>query len=257
MRAAALLVLLLLPQDPPSSLAQARALLDEARAAERKNGDFDTPGKAALAAFDAAVKADPASVDALVGRGDTRAALAAWRHPRGDFTKRAELEGAIADYEAALKLDPARVEAIAGRGFARFKSSVSRFFARVHVDELFKSGLDDLDQAVKLRPADVGLRILRAEALLEKGWYARYRADAHRPAAEAAAGEFREAIKLDPSRSAELEPRVAASLRLAESPVATEDHGAFIVWSKTWEEARREAAIRRVPIFFYVSGGAG
>ena len=246
-------------QEPAaeSPLVRARARFEEARIAERNGGDFDTPGKAAIAAFDEAVKADPASAEARAGRGDVRAAMAAWRMPRGDFSKRAEFEAAIADYDEALKLDPTRAATFAGRGFARFKLSVARFFARVHVDELFRTGFEDLDQAVKLLPADASLRILRGDAQQEKAVYARYRADPHKAYAEAALTEYAEAARLDPATGPGLESRVAASKRLAGLPAAVDDKGLSIAWTRTWEEARREAAIRRVPIFIYVSGGAG
>ena len=258
MRAAALVLFLAgaIPQETPAAdpLARARAKVEEARASEQKGGDFETPAKAALAAFDEALKADPKSVDALAGRGGIRAAQAAWRFPRGDFSRRADLEAAVADFDAALKLDPDRADLYAGRGFARFKSAVSRFFARVHVDELFKSAFEDFDKAVALKPADASLYVLRGDARHEKAIYARYRADPHKPPAEAAIADFREAARLG---AAGLDARIAACGKLADSPVAVEDKGPSIAWSKTWELARREATIRRVPIFFYVSGGAG
>lgn len=258
MRAAVFLLFAgLIAQQQDTALARARARLEEARSAEKSGGDFETPGKAALAAFDEAVKSDPSSVEARAGRGDARAAMAAWRMPRGDFSKRADLEAAIADFDEALKLDPNRPETYAGRGFARFKLSVSRFFARVHVDELFKTAFEDFDKAIQLRPADAALRLLRGDALHEKAVYARYRADAHKAPAEAALAEFREAVRLDPSMAARLDGRIAACGTLADSPVAIDDKGPPLIWSKSWELARREAKIRRVPIFFYVSGGAG
>ena len=242
---------------PQSPLDRGRARLEEARLAADKGGDFETSGKAALAAFDEAVKADPSSAEAWAGRGEARASVAAWRMPGGDFTKRAELEAAIADFTESLKRDPDRAATVAGRGFARWKLAVARFFARVHVDELFKPAFEDLDRAVKLRPTDAALRLLRGTALLEKAVYARYRADPHKDHATAALAEFAEAARLEPTTAPQLESRIAAARKLSESPVAVEDKGPSIVWSKTWELARREATIRRVPIFFYVSGGAG
>jgi tetratricopeptide (TPR) repeat protein len=253
MRACAVLVLLFLPQDP-SPLERAKSHFDEARAAEKSGGDFETPGNAAIAAFDEAVKADPKSADAYAGRGEARAAMAAWWMPRGDFTKRRELEEAIVDFGKAIELDPARAESYAGRGFARFKYAVSRFFARVHVDELFKTAFDDFARAIELKPADVSLRVVRATAMYEKAVYARIRADEHGPPAAAALAEFKEAARLG---AVDLDARIAAAEKLAASPVAVDDKGPPLIWSKTWELARREATIRRVPIFFYVSGGAG
>ena len=246
-------------QDPSSDtpLARAQARFEEAKAAEKKGGDFDTPCKAALAAYDEAIKADPKSAAAWAGRGEVRAAMSAWRMPGGDFTKRKELEDAIADFDEALKLDPARVESIAGRGFARHKSAVARIFARGNIDDLFKAGFEDFNRALELRPGDANLLILRGDALYEKAIYSRYRADPHRPPAEAALADYRAAVKVNPACEAELVGRIAACGKLADSPVAVEDRGPFLVWSKTWELARREATIRRVPIFFYVSGGAG
>lgn len=246
-------------QDPPQETLLARGLarFAEARTAEKKGGDFETPGKAAIAAFDEAVKADPASAEARAGRGEVRAALAAWRMPHGDFSKRAELQAAIEDFDEAIKLDPKRPESYSGRGFARFKLSVARIFARGQIDDLFKAGFEDFSRAITLRPADPALYVLRGDALHEKAVYARYRADPHRPPAEAAMADFREAIRLEPSRAAGLDARMAACGKLAESPVAVDDKGPSIEWSKTWQQARREATIRRVPIFFYVSGGAG
>ena len=255
--AAAVLILAGLIQQQDSPLARAQAKVDEARAAEKAGGDFDAPAKAGLAAFDEAVKADPSSVAARIGRADLKAAIANWWQARGDFTKRTQLESAIADYDEALKLEPGRVEAIAGRGYAKFKFQVSRFFARVHVDELFKAAFEDIDKAVSLRPGDASLHILRGDALLEKGKYGRYRADPHKPSAEAAIAAYQEAIRLDPQKADALAARIAAAGKLADSPIAVEDKGAFIVWSKSWELAKREAQIRSVPIFFYVSGGAG
>jgi tetratricopeptide (TPR) repeat protein len=256
MRVLALLLVLAALQDPPP-LARARTLFAEAKSAEKSGGDFETPGKAAIAAFEEAIKAEPSSAEGYAGRGEVQAAMAAWWMPRGDFTKRAPLEAAIADFTKAIELDPSRAESYAGRGFAKFKYAVSRFFARVHVDELFKGAFEDFDRALALKPADASLVVLRAEAQYEKAVYARIRADDHRPPAEKAAAEFKEAARIDPSRAAELEARIAAALKLAASPVAVEDQGAPLIWSKTWELARREAMLRRVPIFFYVSGGAG
>ena len=246
-------------QDSASDtpLARARARFEDAKAAEFKGGDFETPGKAAIAAYDEAIKADPKSAVARAGRGEVRAAMAAWGMPRGDFTKRKELEDAVADFDEALKLDPARVESIAGRGFARFKLAVARMFARGQIDDLFKSGFEDFNRALELRPGDAGLFILRGDAHYEKALYSRYRADPHRPPAEAALADYKAAAALDPACEPKLVARVAAAGKLADSPVAVEDRGPFLVWSKTWELARREATIRRVPIFFYVSGGAG
>lgn len=259
MRWALLLLFAATIQDPApeSPMARAQARFEEAKVAEKSGGDFETPGKAAIAAYDEAVKSDPKSAAARAGRGEVRAAMAAWRMPRGDFSKRAELEGAIADFDEALKLDPARVESIAGRGFARFKLSVARIFARGQIDELFKTGFEDFNRAIELRPGDASLFILRGDALHEKAMYARYRADPHRPPAEAALADYRAAVKLNPACEADLVGRIAACGRLADSPVAVEDKGPSLAWSKTWELARREATIRRVPIFFYVSGGAG
>jgi len=245
------------PSAPDESLARGRARLAEARLAAESGGDFETPGKAALGEFDMAIKRDPAPAEAWAGRGEVRAGLAAWRMPKGDFTRRADLEAAIADFNEAIKRDPARAESFAGRGYARWKLSVARFFARVHVNDLFKPAFEDLDQALKLRPADAALHVLRGDALHEKAAYARIRADAHKPHAEAALAEYAEAARLDPASAPRLESRIAACRKLADSPVAVEDMGASITWVRTWELARREALIRRVPIFFYVSGGAG
>lgn len=246
-------------QDPSSDtpLARAQARFEEAKAAEKSGGDFDTPGKAAIAAFDEAIKADPKSVIARAGRGEVRAAMAAWCMPRGDFSKRKELEDAVADFDEALKLDPARVESIAGRGFARHKLTVARMFARGKIDELFKAGFEDLDKAIELRSTDPSLFILRGDAYHEKAIYSRYRADPHRSPAEAALADYKTALRLDPACESQLVARIAVAGKLSDSPVAVEDRGPFLVWSKTWELARREATIRRVPIFFYVSGGAG
>jgi len=242
---------------PATPLARGRAKFEEARKAEKAGGDFDPAGNAAIAAFDEAVKADPASAEAWAARGEVRASMAAWRMPRGDFSKRAELQSAIADFDEALKRDPARAEWIAGRGFARWKLTVARIFARGNIDELFKTAFEDLDQAVKLRPTDASIHVLRGDALQEKAVYARFRADPHKADAGAALAEYAEAARLDPASAPGLESRIAASRKLADSPVAVEDRGPSITWSKTWELARREAAIRRIPIFFYVSGGAG
>ena len=259
MRAALLGLLLLGFQDAPpqSPLERARAKFEEARTAQKNGGDFETPAKAAIAAFDEAVKGDAASVEARAGRGEVRAAMAAWRFPHGDFTKRAELEAAIADFDEALKLDPARAASYAGRGFARCKAAVARMFARGDIDDLFKTGFEDFDRAIELRGTDPALFILRGDAHHEKAIYARYRADAHKPPAEKALADFRQAIKLDASLAASLEARIAASVKMSESPNAVDDTGPPLIWSKTWELARREARIRHVPIFFYVSGGAG
>jgi tetratricopeptide (TPR) repeat protein len=240
-----------------SPLERARAKFEEARAAEKSGGDFETPATAALAAFDEAVKADGASVDARAGRGEARAAVASWRFPRGDFSKRADLEAAIADFDEAIKLDPARAASYAGRGFARCKLSVARMFARGQIDELFKSGFEDFSRAIELGPTNPAFFVLRGDAQHEKAIYYRYRADAHKPPAEAALADYRQAIKLDASLASALEARIAASVKLSESPVAVDDTGPPLIWSKTWELARREARIRKVPIFFYVSGGAG
>ena len=256
-----LFLLLLVPaiQDPPqeSALARARAKFEEAQNAEKAGGDFDTPGKAALAAFNEAVKADAKSIEALAGRGEFRATLAAWRFPRGDFSKRAEFEAAIADFDEAIKLDPRRADSYAGRGFARSKLAVARMFARGDIDELFKTAFEDLDKALELRPADAGLLILRGDAHYEKAVYARFRADPHRPPAEKALEDYREAVRLESGRAALVDSRIASAGKLADSPVAVDDKGPSIVWSKSWELAKREAQVRRVPIFFYVSGGAG
>jgi tetratricopeptide (TPR) repeat protein len=259
MRILALLLVVAAVQEtpPPTPLALGRAKFDEARKAQKAGGDFETPGKAAIAAFDEAVKADATSVEARAGRGDVRAALAAWRFPSGDFTKQADLQAAIADYDAALELDPKRPETYAGRGFARFKLSVARIFARGSIDEIFKTGFEDLGRAIELRPGDASLFILRGDAYQEKAVYSRYRADPHRPPAEAALADYKEAARLDPASAPGLESRIAASRKLADSPVAVEDKGPSIAWSKTWELAQREARVRQVPIFFYVSGGAG
>jgi tetratricopeptide (TPR) repeat protein len=127
---------------PKAPTPRGRAKFEEARKAEKAGGDFDTPGKAALAAYDEAVKADPGSAEARAGRGDVRASLAAWRFPGGDFTTRAEFEAAIADFDEAIKLDPKRPESYAGRGFARFKLSVAVIFARGDIDDLFKAGFE-------------------------------------------------------------------------------------------------------------------
>jgi len=245
------------PAVPDETLARGRARLEEARLAAEQGGDYETPGKAALAEFEAALKRDPASAEAWAGRGEARAGLAAWRMPRGDFTRRADLEGAISDFNEAIKRNPARAESYAGRGYARWKLSVARIFARGQIDDLFKTGFEDLDRAIELRPADATLFILRGDAYHEKAVYSRYRADPHRPPAEAALADYKAAVRLDPASASGLESRIAASRKLADSPVAVEDQGASIVWTKTWELARREALIRRVPIFFYVSGGAG
>lgn len=256
MRAFALLLLLAVLQDQ-TPLDRARALFAEAKSAEKSGGDFETPGKAAIAAFDEAVKAEPLSAEAIAGRGEVRAAMAAWWMPRGDFTKRKELEAALADYDKAIELDPRRAESYAGRGFARFKLSVARMFARGHIDELFKTGFEDFNRAIELRPGDASLFILRGDALHEKAVYARYRADPHRPPAEAALADYRQAVKVDPVCASPLDARIAACGKLADSPAAVDDKGPPLIWSKTWELAQREARLRRVPIFFYVSGGAG
>ena len=243
------------PQESP--LARGRAKFDEARKAEKAGGDFETPGKAALAAFDEAVKADAKSADVRSGRGEVRAALAAWRFPLGDFSKHADLEAAIADFDEAIKLDPQRPESYAGRGFARFKLSVARIFARGNIDDLFKTGFEDFCRAIDLRPNDPAFYILRGDAQYEKGIYSRYRADPHQPPAEAAIEDYKRAASLDPACEAQLVARIAAAGKLADSLVAVDDKGPSIAWSKTWELAKREAQVRHVPIFFYVSGGAG
>ena len=254
-----LLLLAAAIQDPSqdSPLVRGRAKFEEARKAEKAGGDFETPGKAALAAFEEAVKADAGSIEARIGRGDVRAALAAWRFPAGDFSRHADLEAAIADFDAAIKLDPQRAEAYAGRGFARVKFAVARIFARGTIDEIFKNGLDDLNRAIELRPGDATLYVLRGDAYQEKAVYSRYRSDPHRPPAEAAFADYKTAAKLDPAFEAHLASKIDAAGRLADSPDALDDKGPSIVWSKSWELAQREARIRRVPIFFYVSGGAG
>jgi tetratricopeptide (TPR) repeat protein len=249
----ALLLAAALPQEDP--LARAKAKVEEARAAQRTGGDFETPGKAAVAIFDEILKADPASVEARAGRGGIKAAVAAWKNPQGEFRSVSnDLEAAIADFDAALKADPARADFYAGRGFARFKFAVSRFFARVHVDELFRTAFEDFTKAIELKPGDASLYVLRGDAHHEKAMYARYRADPHKPPAEAALADFRKAAELGATG---LEARIAACGKWADSPAAVEDKGPSIVWSKTWELARREAKLRQVPIFFYVSGGAG
>jgi hypothetical protein len=41
-------------------------------------------------------------------------------------------------------------------------------------------------------------------------------------------------VKLDPSCESQLVARIAATEKLADSPVAVDDKGPSIVWSKTW-----------------------
>lgn len=233
------------------------ARLERARQEADKGGDFEAVAKTALADLDEAIKRDPGPAEGWAGRGEIRAAVVAHRMARGDFSGRGELEAAVADYDQALKRDPKRAATYAGRAFARQKGAVARFFARVPVADLFKAALQDLDEAVLLKPSDAGLRHQKAGALFEVGVHGAYRGESPRDWYAAALNEFEETGRLDPAMAPILAARVQQCRRLAAGNPATEEPERHIEWAKTWEAGQREARIRRVPIFFYVSGGAG
>jgi tetratricopeptide (TPR) repeat protein len=177
--------------------------------------------------------------------------------PGGDFTGRGDLEAAIADYTEALRLDPERAAFYAGRAFARQKLAVARFFARVPVGELFGAAMKDLEEAIRREPSDAACHRQKAEAMFEVGVYALYRGDPPREWYAGAVKEYEETSRLEPA----LAPLIESGLktcrdRAGEAPAAVPPEPG-IVWAKTFELGQREARIRRVPILFYVSGGAG
>lgn len=213
----------------------------------------------ALADFSRALELDPRHDAALAGRGDVRVALATERRLRGEEVRREDLESAITDFNRAIEIDAGRASSWAGRGLARQQAALMRFQQQRAFDAQYAASLKDLDEAVRLEPSRAYWRFLRGEARYLLAVHLGYRAEDNRPAYRLAAEDYREAEKLDPKslplyrdhlKIAELHAAAAAPSGVAKA----ERH---IVWAHSWEQALLEAKGRNVPVWIYVSGGAG
>ena len=83
---------------------------------------------------------------------------------RGDTES---LERGLKNCEVALAKDPKHAEALVWRGAARVYKAGQAFQAKKSGEgiKLYNTGMKDMDQAVKLEPKNVGVRIPRASVL--------------------------------------------------------------------------------------------
>ncbi len=247
------------PASAPALKGRAESQLRLAIIRGRKGQDPVKAFEGAVLDYTKALIQNPKDPEALCGRGEAVVAWISERRLRGEEVRSPELDAAIADFTRAIEIDPGRAAAWAGRGSARLHVGLIRFQqARVY-DQNYALSAADLDQAVRLEPDRAWWRFVRGEARYLHGVHLGYRAVDARDAYRSAAEDYRAAEKLAPASL----PLYKEHLEIAEHNAAAEPPkpGArparHITWAKSFEAAKAEAKARNVPIWFYVSGGAG